>query len=158
MRLVATPKTGGDMAKAPPKFELSKFLPYRMAVAAERLSAGLAKQYREEFGISVADWRVLVHVADAGSVSIREIHQRVHLEKSKASRAASRLESAGYLIKEVNCTDRRLVALRLTEKGKVLMNKLLPIAQAYQARLDALLAPGLDAFNGALETIMGDEL
>ncbi|MFD1344073.1 MarR family winged helix-turn-helix transcriptional regulator [Litorisediminicola beolgyonensis] len=139
-------------------FDLSKFLPYRMAVAADRLSARLALRYRTEFGISVADWRVLVHVVDAGSVSIRDIHQRVHLEKSKASRAASRLEAAGYLTKEVNAEDRRLVALTLTPKGHALMARLLPIAMSYQARLEALLAPHLDALDTALEIMIAEEL
>ena len=144
--------------KASEEFELARFLPYRMAVAAERLSAGLAKRYRDEFGISVADWRVLVHVADAGTVSIREIHQRVNLEKSKASRAASRLEAAGYLSKEVNETDRRLLALTLTQKGEALMDKLLPLASAYQAQLDTVLAPYLDALDQALDIMIKDDL
>jgi DNA-binding MarR family transcriptional regulator len=139
-------------------FDLAGFLPYRIAVAAERLSSGLAKRYRDEFGISVADWRVLVHVADAGKVSIREIHQRVHLEKSKASRAASRLEAAGYLSKEINDSDRRLVALTLTREGEALMGKLLPLASAYQAQLDDILAPYLDALDRALEIMIEDDL
>ncbi len=142
----------------PSNFDLKQFLPYRMAVAADRLSAGLAKRYRDDFGISVAEWRVLVHVADAGTVSIREIQQRVHLEKSKASRAASRLEENGYLSKDINDHDRRLVALRLTPKGTDLMNQLRPVAMDFQAQLDQILAPFLDALDGALDILMEDDL
>ncbi len=127
-------------------------------MAADRLSAGLAKRYRDDFGISVAEWRVLVHVADAGTVSIREIQQRVHLEKSKASRAASRLEENGYLSKDINDHDRRLVALRLTPKGTDLMNQLRPVAMDFQAQLDQILAPFLDALDGALDILMEDDL
>ena len=137
-----------------PEFDLSRFLPYRMTVAAERLSSGLARRYRTEFGISVAEWRVLVHVADAGAVSVRDIHERVHLEKSKASRAASRLEAAGYLRKEVNEDDRRLVALTLTPEGRALMGRLLQIAIEYQSRLDRLLAPHVEALDAAIATLM----
>ncbi|CUH81239.1 MarR family winged helix-turn-helix transcriptional regulator [Tropicibacter naphthalenivorans] len=139
-------------------FELAEFLPYRMTVAAERLSAGMARRYRDEFGISVAEWRVLVHVADAGAVSIRDIHSRVHLEKSKASRAATRLEAAGYVTKTVNETDRRLISLTLTDQGQALMQDLTQIARDYQARLDALLAPQLDALNAALDTLETQDL
>jgi DNA-binding MarR family transcriptional regulator len=99
-----------------------------------------------------------VHVSDAGAVSIRDIHQRVHLEKSKVSRAASRLEEAGYLIKEVNGQDRRLLALRLTGKGQDLMAQLLPIAQAFQTQLKQLLDSQLDAFDSALQILMEDDL
>ena len=85
-----------------PDFDLSRFLPYRLSVAGDRLSAGLARRYRAEFGISVAEWRVLVHVTDAGEVSIRDLERRVNLEKSKASRAATRLAQAGYIRKAPN--------------------------------------------------------
>ena len=146
------------MRKTEVPFALAEFLPYRMAVAAERLSAGMAKHYREEFGISVAEWRVLVHVADAGSVSIREIHERVHLEKSKASRAATRLETRGYLSKDVNADDRRLIVLTLTDEGWALMEKLIAIASKYQARLDALIAPDLEALHRSLDVLMSEDL
>lgn len=139
-------------------FHLAEFLPYRMTVAAERLSAGMARRYREEFGITVAEWRVLVHVADAGSVSIRDIHERVHLEKSKASRAASRLEAAGLLTKEVNEDDRRLIALALTEEGHAMMDRLTAIARDYQDRLDRLVGPHLGALNAALDTFISEDL
>lgn len=139
-------------------FELAKFLPYRMTVAAERLSAGMAKRYRREFGIGVAEWRVLVHIADAGSVSIRDIHERVHLEKSKASRAASRLEASGYVTKQINESDRRLIVLTLTAEGRGLMEKLTAIASDYQARLDGLVLPYLSALDAALTTLMTEDL
>lgn len=146
------------MSQTPEPFDLQSYIPYRLAVAAERTSTALARRYRDEFGISVAEWRVLVHVSDAGAVSIRDIHQRVHLEKSKVSRAASRLEEAGYLIKEVNGQDRRLLALRLTDKGQDLMAQLLPIAQAFQTQLKQLLDSQLDAFDSALQILMEDDL
>jgi len=134
-------------------FELASFLPYRFAVAAERLSAGLARHYRSEFGISVAEWRILAHAADAGAVSIREIHLRVSVEKSKASRAAARLVTAGYLMKDVNAQDRRLVALTLTPEGSNLMAKLATIADAYQARLLTMFGPHMASLSIVLDLI-----
>ena len=139
-------------------FDLSAFLPYRMTVAAEKLSAGMARRYRDEFGISVAEWRVLVHVADAGSVSIRDINSRVHLEKSKASRAASRLQAAGLLKKDTDAKDRRLVALTLTEDGRAMMDRLIVIAQDYQARLDALVGGHVAALEAALDALIAEDL
>lgn len=137
-------------------FDLSGFLPYRMAVAAEKLSVGMSKRYREEFGISIAEWRVLVNLADRGAVSVRDIEREVHLEKSKASRAASRLEAGGYVTKAVNAQDRRLVVLELTEEGHALMRQLLRIATDYQARLEQMLAPEIDPLNRAIDRILSD--
>ena len=40
-----------------PEFDLAGFTPYRLAVAAEKTSEALARQYRERFGISIPEWR-----------------------------------------------------------------------------------------------------
>lgn len=140
-----------------PEFDLRRFLPYRLAVAAERLSEGLARRYRKEFGISTPEWRVLVHLAQSGNVSVRDIEARVAMEKSKVSRAASRLEAAGYIAKEINESDRRLLQLSLTPKGRALMAKILPLAIAYQAEIAARLDDTLAGLEASLDRLTGDE-
>lgn len=146
------------MAQTLPDFDLSTFLPYRLTVAAQRTSAGLARHYRDRYGISVPEWRVLVHLLDSGEVSVGDLGQTVNLEKSKASRAATRLADEGLITKSVNDADRRLVSLQLTDKGRDLMAKLLPLAIAFQARLDALLAEHAAGLNAALQALMTEEL
>ena len=142
------------MAGKLPEFDLMAFLPYRLSVAADRLSKGLASRYRAEFGISVPEWRVLVHLAHSGDVSVRDIETRVNMEKSKVSRAASRLEAAGYIRKEVDIGDRRLLRLALTVKGRALMSKLLALALDYQRQLETLLKDEMENLNIALDRIL----
>ncbi len=121
-------------------FKLDEFLPYQIAVLSSRMSAGFARLYRDRYGITVSEWRVVAHLSQADSVSVREIHKRVDMDKPKVSRAASRLEAAGYVTKTVNPQDRRLVELKLTEKGREMIEALTPIADAYQARVEAFLS------------------
>lgn len=85
---------------------------------------------------------------------MRDIEARIAMEKSKVSRAASRLESAGLITKQINDSDRRLVQLALTEKGRALMRRLLPLAIAYQAEVEALLADTLADFRAGLDRIL----
>jgi DNA-binding MarR family transcriptional regulator len=85
---------------------------------------------------------------------VRDLERRAGLEKSKASRAAARLEAAGYVAKAQNAGDRRLVSLSLTAEGRALMAELLPLALAYQKRLEALLADHLGALEAALDLMM----
>lgn len=143
-----------------PDFDLTRFTPYRLAVAAERTSEELARQYRARFGISIPEWRVLVHLAQpldgAATVSVRDIEARVAMEKSKVSRAASRLETAGYIAKTVDAGDRRLVRLALTDKGRALMAELLPLAMAYQAEIEARLGAALTEFETGLARLLCD--
>lgn len=131
-----------------PDFDLTAFLPYRINAAASRISRAFADRYREEFGISIPEWRVLAHLHHAGDVSVRDIEARVDMEKSKVSRAASRLEQAGYITKAVNEADRRLLALRLTPEGQALVARLIPVAMQFQDEMLVQLGPlaeGLDA-------------
>jgi len=131
-----------------PDFDLTAFLPYRINAAASRISRAFADRYREEFGISIPEWRVLAHLHHAGDVSVRDIEARVDMEKSKVSRAASRLEQAGYITKAVNEADRRLLALRLMPEGQALVARLIPVAMQFQDEMLVQLGPlaeGLDA-------------
>ncbi|MEZ5675008.1 MAG: hypothetical protein R3D81_07140 [Thalassovita sp.] len=52
-----------------PVFDLTQFTPYKLALAAQLLSEALARQYRQRFGISIPDWRVLVHLSHSGGAS-----------------------------------------------------------------------------------------
>lgn len=137
----------------PPTFDLDTFLPYRMAVAAERLSVDFSRNYAKAFGLSIPEWRVLVHLMQSGEISVRDIEIRAGLEKSKVSRAASRLEAAGHLSKTVNPDDRRLVRLVLTESGWALMGELVPLAIAHQKRLVARLGADLEPFMAILKRL-----
>lgn len=137
-----------------PDFDLDGYLPYRLAVAAEKVSKALAAQYRDRYGISIAEWRVLVNVGYAKDQSIRDIESRVSMDKTKVSRAASRLEAAGYLTKTMDDGDRRLLKLTLTPKGAALLAEIVPLAQAYQEAVRAILGPQYDALQSALECLI----
>ena len=136
-----------------PDFELDQFLPYLLAEAAQKLSRELAEIYREA-GVSTPQWRVLVHLAYSGRVSVRDIERRVSMEKSKVSRAAARLETAGLVEKRADPADGRLVALSLTDQGRALMARLLPRALEYQRQLEGLLGADLNGLHHALARLL----
>lgn len=137
----------------PPPFDLSDFLPYQLATAAARVSRGFAGRYRTEFGLTIPEWRVLAHLAQSGAVSVREIHARVDMDKSKVSRAAARLESAGLVAKRPNAADRRLLDMTLTAAGQALMARIVPVANAWQAEVLAMLGPDAEPFRRALSRL-----
>ena len=137
-------------------FDLSAFLPYQLAVASSRVSKAFADRYRVEFGLTIPEWRVLAHLSQAGSVSVRDIQARVDMDKSKVSRAAARLESAGLIEKRENPSDRRLLDMRLTPKGQAMMARIMPIAEAFQQEIIAKLAQDAPAFRAGLRKL-GDD-
>lgn len=135
-------------------FVLDEFLPYQLAVAASRVSRAYARLYQQKFGISIPEWRVVAHLSQAGAVSVREIHERVDMDKSKVSRAASRLEAAGYVTKRVNKADRRLVELALTARGSDMIEELAPIARRFEAEVLAQLGDGAKVFQTELARLI----
>ena len=137
-----------------PEFDLFGFTPYRLAVAAKRTSEDLARQYRDRFGISIPEWRVLVHLAHAGEVSVRDIEARVAMEKYEVSRAAKRLREAGLIARRENPDDRRLIILTLTAKGHAMMSELLPMARAHQAALERRLGAAFAQLEAGLEELL----
>lgn len=138
-------------------FDLSTFLPYQLAVVSSRLSRAFSERYKREFGLSIPEWRVLAHLAQSDAVSVREIHERVDMDKSKVSRAAARLETAGLIEKRENEGDRRLLDMRLTEKGRDLIARIVPIADAYQAELIAQLGTQSPGFRAGLFKLFEDK-
>ncbi|WP_282095370.1 MarR family winged helix-turn-helix transcriptional regulator [Epibacterium ulvae] len=146
------------MTQALPDFDLEQYLPYQFAVITAQLSANLANRYRDKYAITVAEWRVLVNLAYSDSRSIRDIQWRVGMDKSKVSRAVSRLEAAGHLTKAVNPNDRRLLELSLTEKGYQLVRELVPLAEEFQDKLRTQLGPQFASLSQGLNTLMKEIL
>lgn len=139
-----------------PDFDLYGFTPYRLAVAAKHTSEQLARQYRDRFGISIPEWRVLVHLAHSGNTSVRDIEARVAMEKYEVSRAAKRLREAGLIERKENPEDRRLIILSLTAEGQKMMAELLPMAKAHQAELEKRLGDAFKQLEAGLEALLNE--
>ena len=135
-------------------FNLSSFLPYRLAVLSQRISHRLSLEYERTHGLSVPEWRVLVHLSRCKEVSVREIHNCVNLEKPAVSRAVTKLEAAGLVRKAPDKNDSRLVRISLTKDGKSALTDILPSATAMEAQLlNALSDEELASFSSAVEKL-----
>ena len=125
-----------------PTLSLDSFLPYRAARLATALSRGLAAEYEARYDISVAEWRVLVHLTQMSEISVRDIFTRVDMDRARVTRAVQRLESRGLVLKLVNESDRRLVRLRLTAQGEEFARDMSRLAVAFEARILNALPAG----------------
>lgn len=137
-----------------PSFDLERYVPYQFSVIAAQLSSNLAALYQEKFGISVAEWRILVNLAYSDSRSVRDIQKRVRLDKAKVSRAVAQLESRGFLTKEIDGEDRRLLHLELTPAGRDLVAQLVPLAEEFQSTVASKLDGEFAALQNKLSLLM----
>ncbi|MFY0597912.1 MAG: winged helix-turn-helix transcriptional regulator [Cognatishimia sp.] len=137
-----------------PAFDLEHYVPYQFSIISAQLSANLATMYQDRFGISVAEWRILVNLAYSDSRSVRDIQRRVRLDKAKVSRAVAQLENRGFLTKEIDGDDRRLLHLELTASGRDLVAQLVPLAEEFQSTVAAKLNGEFAALQTNLTQLM----
>ncbi len=117
---------------------LQDFLPYRLNNAAERISVALSRIYQSEFGINIAEWRVLAALHERRAVLAKDIVNYTHMDKVRVSRAIKSLEEKGYLQRQTSMSDSRAAELSLTKKGRELYRVVVPRALEWQ---DELLEP-----------------
>ncbi len=119
---------------------LKSYLPYRLNYLAEMTSEATRPIYRKRHGLTRPEWRVLVNLAEAESLTATELCARVPLHKTKVSRALSALEARGWITRESDAKDRRVAHARLTQRGQQAFARVRPEMEAATADMLAPLS------------------
>jgi DNA-binding MarR family transcriptional regulator len=140
----------------PVLLQLENFLPYRLSVLTNLVSSAIAGAYRERFGLSIPEWRVLAVLASSPDLSAAEVVQRTAMDKVAVSRAVRALLNEGRLERRMARTDRRRSVLRLTAAGRHVHAGVAPFALAYERSLLQPLSRGERiALDRALHILLG---
>lgn len=116
-------------------FDLDDFLPYLLNQAAEATSHDFQAIYRDRYGFTRTQWRVMANLGKFGAMTARDICAISHIEKTKVSRAVAALEDAAMLSRTPSPTDRRAEVLSLTLKGQSVFAELGQLAIGFDQRL-----------------------
>ena len=119
--------------------QLNKFVPYRMVHLASNISLALSKIYKQEFDITIPEWRVLAQLAEQQKLYSKDIGTITSMDKSKVSRAVKALENKDYLLRQTDKKDNRAAYLSLTVQGKTLYQKIAPKALQWERQLIRVL-------------------
>ncbi len=122
-----------------PEFDLEEFLPYLLNQAAEATSRSFHAVYRDLYGMTRTQWRVMANLGKFGAMTAKDICVISHIEKTKVSRAVAMLESAGLLLRAPSKDDRRAEILNLTQEGQIVFLDLGRRANEYDGKLRAEL-------------------
>jgi DNA-binding MarR family transcriptional regulator len=141
------------------ELDLEHFLPYRLSVLSNRISATLARIYSERFGIGITEWRVMAVLGRYPGLSANEVAQRTAMDKVAVSRAVARLTEMGRLGREMHDDDRRRSVLTLSEEGYRIYDQVAPLALAFERKLLGGMQPAeRDLLFGLLGRLDGLEL
>ncbi len=121
--------------------DLPNFLPYRLAVATDAVSGRLARRYREEFNLSIPEWRVMAVLGRYPEISAGDVAARSAMDKVQVSRAVAQLIRNGHLDRRSDTRDRRRTVLSLSATGRAIYQRIVPTAQAYERDLFNRLTP-----------------
>ncbi|MBE9604470.1 MarR family transcriptional regulator [Acetobacteraceae bacterium H6797] len=135
---------------------LGEFLPYRISVAAEAVSALFASRYESRFGLTIPEWRVMAVVGEHQQQSTQQVIERTGMDRVRVSRAVIRLADKGLLDRIPHPRDQRAQLLHLTRKGQGVYDQIVPLARALQSTLAGMLSAEERAQFDALLTKIGD--
>ncbi len=144
-----------DSASERAILKLERFLPYRLSVLSNRISAEIATLYQERFGIGVTEWRVMAVLGRFPEISAIEVAEHTAMDKVAVSRAVASLCDRGLLLREIHADDRRRSVLSLSEAGYAVYDQIVPLALDYEQRLlDSLSPAEVRRFDTLLDALL----
>jgi DNA-binding MarR family transcriptional regulator len=117
------------------------YLPFRISLVARLLHRRTTRMLALEFGLSMAEWRVLAQLAMYSPSSVRALAERNCVDRAEVSRAAASLVRRRYVRRQANPEDRRGPLLSCTAGGKALFRRIRPRRAAFDRLLTSHLDP-----------------
>lgn len=116
---------------------LDTFLPYRLSIASNRVSAAIASAYQALFGLRIPEWRLIAVLAEGAGATQQALGVATRMDKVTVSRAAAALVERGLVARRPNPGDQRSHLLALTATGRALYEEVAPKALELEAHLFA---------------------
>ena len=114
---------------------LERYLPYRLSILSNRVSMIIANAYKDKFGLSITEWRIMAVLGEYPGASADEVSNKTQIEKSMISRAVQKLLGRNLVVRHVDVQDRRRQNLELTLTGMEVYEQIVPISYDYEDRL-----------------------
>ncbi len=122
-----------------------------------RLRYEMNRQLRDDSGISLADYDVLVALTSepAGAMTVSDLAIRIGAERSRVSHQIRRMAESGIVRAQPRADDRRATDVALTAEGRKLLEQASPghVAFVRSVFFDALAPEESDVIARAFESI-----
>jgi DNA-binding MarR family transcriptional regulator len=95
----------------------------------------LKRAFEREVGLGAAAWFLLTMLINEDGISQGDVSQRFEVDPSRITRLAQRLEKEGLLCRERDTEDNRVVRLRATDKGRLLIESRQERRERFEERI-----------------------
>ena len=134
-------------------FDLEHALPYLVARAGMRMGQSFSKELRR-FELTLTEWRVCAALHHQPHQRLSQLAEHTSSEPSTLSRVVDGLLQRGLLVRDRSGEDARALALSLTDKGRELTLRVIPLAQLFErVALAGLNGAQADALRAMLRTV-----
>lgn len=107
----------------------------RLLVLAKMIERETSRKLQAEFGISVAQWRVLAFVCISGPATASFIGDAAEADPAEVSRAVRALVDSGLVSREFEPGSRKAMIIAPTQSGQELFREIRRRRQAYFSRI-----------------------
>ena len=119
---------------------LEQNMPYRLSVLSNKVNSIVANTYREQFELSINEWRIIAILGECPGESADEISFKTHIEKSLISRAIGKLLTRKLIDRKTSKEDKRRSEISLSDTGHQVYCEIMPVALAYEEKLLSCLS------------------
>jgi MarR family transcriptional regulator, organic hydroperoxide resistance regulator len=123
------------------QLELDNYLPYLVNRVGFALVASFTADALKPHGLSIEMWRVLAALSNNGGQRQVDLAAMTSIDVSTLSRLVSRLVRLGLVTRSRSETSNREVVVALTGKGRLLVQRLIPIARKLEKDASGDLSP-----------------
>ena len=123
------------MTSGQPQLDLQQFFPYQFSILSGQVSDYIALIYKQQYGLTKYEWRVLATVGQHLAISSKNIAAFTQLDKMQVSRAIARLIKIDALKQQNSSQDRRSHLLALTSRGQQIYQEIVPLVIEQEKRM-----------------------
>jgi DNA-binding MarR family transcriptional regulator len=137
--------------------DLNSHIATKVAIFANRLSRSASRFYRKRYGIGVVEWRIMMFIGHAPETRANRICRETDLDKGAVSRSLRALARMGIVSVREDGADSRRNNVALTAKGRVLHDRLVPVAIERQRALLSEVTPDeVQAFSDLIDRLQAN--
>lgn len=136
---------------------VTDLLTYRLLRLSNSFGLYSSRFYRDKFGVTLPEWRVMSIIATGEPTSAREISRILATDKGWVGLTIESLRKRSYVSTVPDENDRRRTLVSLTDEGRGVHDEILTLARRRQRRLLSTLPPGMaDTLTAGLELLQAE--